>query len=128
MRARARRRLGGEGPIKSREEAGEVVPTEMEVGEGVLYLLSDESGRLEIEEVERGSLKRSMLTNDDVYLVDAGIEVLVWIGSLASERERKAGFNTASHFLRMHGRPLSTPVTILKEGQGRDHPLWSKSP
>ena len=53
-------------------------------------------------EVARGDLKRSMLSSEDVYLVDPGPELLVWVGSKASERERAAAFNTASAYLKQH--------------------------
>ena len=46
-------KLGGEGPITSKDDAGEVMPTIPPVGEGVLYKLSDASGRMAMAEVGR---------------------------------------------------------------------------
>ena len=44
-------KLGGPGKVKSKGEAGELLPTVAEVGEGVLYKLSDATGKLTIHEV-----------------------------------------------------------------------------
>ena len=50
------KKLGGEGKIKSKEEAGEIMPVKSEMGEGVLYKLSDSTGMLPAAR----SRKRSM--------------------------------------------------------------------
>lgn len=59
-----------------------------------------------------------MLSSDDVYLVDSGPQLFVWLGAAASSRERAAAFNTASTYLKTQGKPITTPVSVLKEGQG----------
>ena len=119
-------KLGGEGPVASKEDAGEVLPTVPPVGEGVLFQLSDTTGSLEINEVGRGDLTMDMLNSSDVFIVDPGPELLVWLGSEASERERAASFNTASKYLRSVGKPMKTPVAVLKEGQEGRNDLFNK--
>lgn len=119
-------KLGGEGPIMSKDEAGDVLPTVPPIGEGVLYRLSDQSGQLAVAEVARGDLKQSMLSSDDVYIVDPGPQLLVWVGSKASSKERAAAFNTASTYLKTQGKPITTPVSVLKEGQGMRHSVFKK--
>jgi len=111
--------LGGEGPIKSKEEAGEILPKVEPPGEGVLYRLSDAAGSLNVAEVGRGDLKRSMLTSDDVFMCDLapGPEVIIWVGAKASQKERASAMSTAVEYLKACGRPVTTSVTMLKEGQ-----------
>ena len=119
-------KLGGEGPVMSKEEAGEVMPEVPEVGEGVLFKLSDATGELTLNEVGRGDLKRAMLGRDDVYVVDAGPELIVWVGEGASNKERAAAFNTASSYLRTQARPLTTPVSVIKSKQSDQHALFKQ--
>ena len=106
--------LGGEGPIKSAKEAGEELPQTSALGDGVLYKLSDETGKLSFDEVNRGSLDLSMLVQDDVYLCDPGTEIIVWVGVGASDRERRAAMLTATKYLALQGKPHTTPIKVFK--------------
>ena len=80
--------LGGEGPIAPASEAP--APEKEDVGEGVLYKLSDASGALTCTEAKRGDIKMSDLDSNDVFILDAGREIFVWVGSSASDAERRA--------------------------------------
>jgi len=121
-------KLGGEGPITSKDDAGEALPKLEPAGEGVLYKLSDASGGLSISEVARGDLKKDMLSSDDVYMVDPspGAEVIIWVGSAASQKERGSAMATAVEYLKINGRPLSTSITMLKEGSAHSLPLFKR--
>lgn len=119
-------KLGGNGRIKSKEQAGELLPVIPPIGEGILFRLSDSTGKLSIHEVARGDLKKEMLTSDDVYVVDPGPELIVWVGCRASQRERAAAMNTATHYLKMQGKPITTPVSVIKEGSGVKSPTFKK--
>ena len=70
---------------------------------------------------QRDMLKRDMLASDDVYLIDSGRELLVWVGGyvegLAEAKSAAAAFNTASAYLRQSGQAITTPVTLIREGQ-----------
>lgn len=116
--------LGGEGEITSAEDAPALLPDPVAVGEGVLFRLSDASGELAVAEVGRGDLKRAMLASDDVFLCDTGAAVLVWIGGGASARESAAAMDTATKYLAQAGKPLTTSVTVIKEGFGRKDPIF----
>ena len=119
-------KLGGKGPIKSKEEAGELLPKVPSVGEGVLYKLSDSTGKLSITEVGRGDLKKGMLNTDDVYVCDPGPELLVWVGNGASQKERAAAMNTATAYLKSQGKSIRTPVAVLKEDVAHRHATFQK--
>ena len=120
------KKLGGEGKIKSKEEAGEIMPVKSEMGEGVLYKLSDSTGSMQMTEIGRGELTPSMLDSDDVFVCDPGPELLVWIGGKASAKERAAAMNTATHYLKAQGKAITTPVSVLKEESAMRHPTWKK--
>jgi len=115
--------LGGEGPIKSAAEGA--IKSE-EPGEGILYKLSDATGALMCTEVGRGNLTKSMLGSDDVYVLDAGIEVFCYIGKNASDTERRNAMPTAVSYLGTQNKPLCTPVHVLKEGCSITDEIWNK--
>jgi len=81
---------------------------------------------MSVTEVARGDLKKNMLGSDDVYIVDSGPELIVWVGGKASDAERAAAFNTASKYLKHQRKPIETPVSVLKEGQTQNHALFKK--
>ena len=51
-----------------------------------------------------------------VFLCDSGPQVMIWIGSNASPKESAAAFDTANKYLLQASKPLTTEVTVLKEG------------
>mmetsp|Transcript_19791 Transcript_19791/g.60998 ORF Transcript_19791/g.60998 Transcript_19791/m.60998 type:complete len:375 (-) Transcript_19791:36-1160(-) len=104
--------LGGEGPVAPETDC---VAESEEPGEGVLYRLSDASGSLTCSETARGDIKKSMLDSADVFLLDAGREVFVWIGSGASDAERCNAMSTATAYLTSANKPISTAVHCIKE-------------
>jgi len=81
-----------------------------------LHQLSDSTGKLKLTEVETGSIKRSHLKSGDVFVVDVGPELFVWVGKDASKREKALAIHYAEHFLKHHGRPFGTPVARVLEG------------
>ena len=46
-----------------------------------MYSVSDASGRIKREEVLVGSIDRSKLNSNDVYLVNTSTQLFIWIGS-----------------------------------------------
>lgn len=115
--------LGGEGEIKSAEE-GSDRPPEPELGEGILYKLSDTTGSLALEEVGRGELTSSMLSSDDVMMLDRGVEVCLWVGAGASAVEWRNAYRTALGFLKTNDRDVKIPIHLFKEGQTIKDPAW----
>ena len=55
-----------------------------------LLRLSDETGSVVVDEVCVGGLERRMLSTDDVFIVDIGSDIFVWVGKGATARERQA--------------------------------------
>lgn len=56
--------------------------------------MSDESGSLEMSLVTEGNLEKGHLDTKDVFIVDSGKKVFVWVGEGASAAEKK---NAMSH-------------------------------
>lgn len=68
----------------------------------------------EIERVD-GQLKRDMLDTNDVFIVDNGSAIWVWIGKGATDDEKKNGMKIAQEYLTAKERPDWTPVTRVVE-------------
>lgn len=70
----------------------------------------------ESELVKDGEASLSDLASDDVFIVDSGDTVFVWVGANASKDEKKNGLPYAHNYLRDNGSPWRA-VTVIKEGQ-----------
>mmetsp|Transcript_91504 Transcript_91504/g.222204 ORF Transcript_91504/g.222204 Transcript_91504/m.222204 type:complete len:204 (-) Transcript_91504:137-748(-) len=114
--------LGGPGEVKAAAEVP-VLPAPKPVGEGVLFKLSDATGDLQCQEVGRGDLQKSMLSTDSVYICDPGHQLMVWTGRGASDRERRTAMITATKYLRFSSKPLTTSVSMVREGQAMRAPF-----
>jgi gelsolin len=82
-----------------------------------LFLLSDESGKLTFTEVASGSaVKRSQLTEKDVFILDTGKGVFVYTGNEASAAERANAIIYAHNYLSKSEHPFLS-ITAVKHGQ-----------
>jgi len=117
--------LGGPGDITAADAVGEEVPADF--GEGILYAVQHTAaGGLEVKEVGRGELERSMLDPTGVMMLDTRTEIFLWLGKEANEAEKKSAFKTAANYLKMNKRDVDkTSITILKQGHGRKNKTWS---
>jgi len=75
--------LGGKGEIAAKS------PLRQAPGEKRILKLSETNGTLAFTEVSKGKISRDQLHSDDVYIVDNGLEVFTWVGSKATEQEKK---------------------------------------
>jgi len=82
----------------------------------ILYKLSDESGALKKTKIAEGSVKKSQLESKDVFILDVGHIVWVWIGKGASKQERAKGIEFGTKHLKEAGRPDHTPVSRVMDG------------
>jgi len=108
--------LGGKGAIS--DDAGD--DEEVKAFEAQLYRLSDASGSMKFSLEGKGALKKAALDSNDVFIVDVGHTVFVWVGSKATADERKKAMNYASDYLSKQGRPGYTPVTRIIDGGETD--------
>jgi gelsolin len=106
-------------------------------GEGVLFQLTDNNSggdmykgqmKLDLKEVGRGELTKSMLIPDDVMMLDTDSEIFVWIGRGASEIERRNGLRTAMTYLDNNGKSKDTAIHVLKDQEGEEitNEVWNK--
>jgi gelsolin len=108
--------IGGKGAVSS-AEAGGSDADHSQKGQKALYKLSDASGKLEFTEVAKGdSFKKSQLDSNDVFIVDAGDEVVAWVGKSASAGEKKKALHFAQDYLTTQKKNIATPISRVLEG------------
>ena len=81
-----------------------------------LIKLSDASGELKTTEVAAERLERSMLVTDDVFIVDTGSEIFVWVGKGATPKEKRGGLANGVAYAEQSERPKGTRVLKVMEG------------
>jgi len=110
--------LGGQTRVKEADEvaADDVWDKATESGKK-LFRLSDASGKLEFTEVATGNdCTKDKLKSGDVFILDAGAEIIAWVGSGSSANERKNALGSAQHYLDQSGKPNLLPISRVYEG------------
>lgn len=116
---------GGTEEIAPASAADDNIP-DVDHGEGVLFKISDATGKLVTTEVGRGELGVNLLETDEVMMLDTFAEIFMWIGKGASEDEVRNALPTAAAYLRTNERPLHTPIHIFKEGKPILNEHWNR--
>ncbi len=88
------------------------------VAQITLYRLSDASGTplLQHTTIQGNKLDRTLLDTNDIFFVDVGFEIMVWIGSASSTNERKHVMMYAQYIIEQTKKPIHTPVVKMFEG------------
>merc|ERR1712150_22775 len=83
-----------------------------------LLHVTNETGNMEITEVQSGVLDRAILEQeqDDVIIVDVGRVIYVWIGPNCNKEEIGEAMFFAQSHLAKGGRPMWTPITRVIHG------------
>lgn len=65
-------------------------------------------------------LDKGSLGEEDVFLMDSGWEIFIWIGKAADTSEKIAAMGAADRYANMEPRADTLPVTIVKNGKESD--------
>nr|CAF21863.1 gelsolin [Suberites ficus] len=84
-----------------------------------LFRLSDQSGQLERTLEGTGSIPRSALDENDVFILDSGKELFVWVGNGTSSAEQRNALPYAHSYLQSTKHPL-LPVTCYRQSATPD--------
>ena len=111
--------LGGKGPIApatpDAHPAEGAASGAAGLREAKLIRVSDATGALETTVVASGTLKRDMLDTKDVFIMDNGTEIFVWVGKGATADERKGGMRIGTEYCAQGDRPKGTRVLKVTE-------------
>jgi gelsolin len=91
--------------------------SKVDLFEKKMFRICDASGQVEITQVATGAdVTADKLDTNDVFLVDIGTNLYVWIGNGATKQERSKGMQYAVQYLNDDdSRPISTPVCRVME-------------
>jgi gelsolin len=107
--------LGGVGEISDDSGCDEAASKEASETKK-LFRLKETDGALDFTLVASGKFDKGMLDSNDVFVLDQGQEVFVWVGKGASAAERKGGLQHAQDYLAKYNRPLALPITRVMDG------------
>lgn len=73
-------------------------------------------GQIQLEQIF--AFEQKDLTVDNIYLLDAGSVIYVWLGNLVSAEQKQAAWIMALHLISTHPIPRSikTPICVVKQG------------
>ncbi|KAL3321140.1 hypothetical protein Ciccas_000173 [Cichlidogyrus casuarinus] len=98
-------------PIKS----GISIVKKVEVPKAI-FKLSDADGSMKFSCLSKGSVPKTMITEDDVYFIDGSQGLYVYIGDNCSVAEKNNSLSHAHAYLAGTDHPFS-PITVVGPGQ-----------
>lgn len=108
---------GGKGPVAAAFLGGvDDAPEDVGSGTKAIYKLSDADGKLKFTKVATGNLDRSVVTTNDVFVVDSGAEIFVYLGKAASKQEKAMGPKYAMEYMKENNKPAYMPLSVVREG------------
>jgi len=67
---------------------------------------------------------KGSLNTNDVYIVDNGNEIIVWVGKGATDNEKISALRYAEQYLKDFNRPVYLSICIVREGMESPQ-FWS---
>lgn len=109
--------LGGKpAKIKTAKEGGD--DGEIKAKKPCLFHLSDSSGKLSFQKVaEENQFSKSLLNGNDVFILDSGATIYIWIGAKASQDERKSAMKSALDYTKSNNI-ASNKVSFARVSEG----------
>uniref|UniRef100_A0A7S4KLT6 HP domain-containing protein n=1 Tax=Guillardia theta TaxID=55529 RepID=A0A7S4KLT6_GUITH len=115
--------LGGQGKIKSAEEAGDDETSEKKaMAEQLMQKVGVEGGKIRWGDIHK-PISHATLMEDSCFLVDSGTSVFVWVGKSAPQECRKMAMTAGMEYVSKEHRPSWTPVVRIS--QGTESPLFT---
>ena len=88
-----------------------------EAREKRLFCISEENGNVLCTQVAEGDkCKLSLLKGDDVYLLDIGVHVFIWVGDKSSKKEKSTAMPLSINYLLHRGYLPHVPITRESDG------------
>jgi len=107
--------LGSKGPVKEASDDDDAFEKK-KTADIKLYKVSDSTGKLVIEEIGSGLLKKDQLDTNDCFILDTSQQLFVWIGKKATKEEKNSAWTLAQKFITDKNYPAWTPCTRIVEG------------
>lgn len=111
---------GTEADIKSAEAADKLPEPSLDRDAVKLFRISDASGSVQFTEEKPSDPKGftwDQLDTMDVFVVDSGHEIFIWVGSKATKKEATSAWSRVDEYIAKYERPPTLPVTVIQEGK-----------
>jgi len=105
-------------PVDDEEEdddEADAIPKDTDPSTFELYKASDAAGTLEFTKVKEGGVTIDDFDTNDVFMLNTGRTLFVWVGNGASPTEKQNSLGYAHAHLAKRNQGMM-PVTVLKEG------------
>lgn len=81
-----------------------------------LYLASLIQGQIQLESIL--AFNQMDLTPENIYLLDAGSIIYVWLGNMVDMEQKQAAWIIALHLISIHPIPrnITVPIAVIKQG------------
>lgn len=81
-----------------------------------LYLASLIQGQIQLESIL--AFTQSDLTPENIFLLDAGSIIYIWLGSMVDAAQKQAAWIVALHLISIHPIPrnITVPIAVVKQG------------
>jgi len=106
--------------VKSAEEANKLPEPSLDKDAIKLFRISDASGSVEFTEEQKADQKGftwDQLDSNDVFVVDSGHEIFIWVGGKATKKEATSAWSRVDEYIAKYERPATLPVTVIQEGK-----------
>mmetsp|Transcript_474 Transcript_474/g.660 ORF Transcript_474/g.660 Transcript_474/m.660 type:complete len:649 (-) Transcript_474:273-2219(-) len=81
-----------------------------------LWRLKTVKGKLTFKQVAKGDIDQKHLNSTDVFILDVGFQLYVWVGKLADKEEKKKAMIYATDYLKDKNYSVTTPIVRVVEG------------
>lgn len=102
--------LGGEAAVQP------PIDTKAQVREKAVWKLSDATGTLTFSLITKGTISKSALNHDDVFIVDSGSTVFAWVGKGTTVAERHGALGFATSYIVENKLAITTGVVRVIDG------------
>jgi len=86
----------------------------------LFHCILNSRGKLRVDEIE--PFTQEDLVDDDVMVLDSGVEIYVWVGIHATTQEQEAGFSMAQEYLRTEPSQRAVDSTLIFLIRQRNEP------
>jgi len=105
--------IGGRGPIREEPDGDNIEKHKHELK---LLRMTESGNNLSYEFVAEGAaINPSLFHSDDVYFLDKGYIIYVWIGSSASKAEKHQGITYAQKYIAENHHNIPLPITVFPQ-------------
>jgi Gelsolin repeat len=80
-----------------------------------LYLATLVQGQIKLDQIL--AFNQADLTPENIFLLDAGSIIYVWLGSLVDAEQKQATWIVALHLISIHAIPrnVTVPIAVIKQ-------------